>query len=584
MFKPLSADEKKQVKGRSEHSMRDQIAPPDQGGGEKDHKPNQRERVLLIGMQTQLWSDSDQVAYTSVTISNHHENYPVRSRRFRAWVLREYGKRFPVKITGGGTHPGAPSSQAVAEGLNGLEAIALGGPQFEPCVRVGVKEGHVYIDLGQPDWAAIEIDDQGWRIVADPPVKFVRPAGLRPLPTPRTGGELSRLRRFVNVRSDDDYVLVVGWLIGTLCPRGPYPILVVNGEQGSAKTTLCRMLRRLIDPNEGEVRSAPREERDFFIAAKNGYIIVLDNLSSLKANLADAMCRLSTGAGFATRTLYTNLEETIISQCRPLIVNGIPDLATRSDLLDRAIVLTLPRLPEGQRKPETQLWREFASEGPMILGALLDATVCALSRRGKVQLSHVPRMADFAMWVEGAGLALGWKHEQFLGAYEQNRANAVAAVIEADTLAHAVLDFVLCRGKWDGTASELLDELNQQVDEKVQRRSLWPRTPAQLSNGLRRAAPTLRHLGVCIEFVRERNRRVINLEKVCKTPSPPSPASPSTPNTLKIKDVDGDAAVTVGDDTPRMAVTRNSLKTRVGDGGDGCDAEFAQKSEWSVEL
>ncbi len=129
-------------------------------------------------------------------------------------------------------------------------------------------------------------------------------------------------------------------------------MLVLHGEQGSAKSTLVRILRALIDPNTAALRAAPRDERDLVIAARNSWCLALDNLSHLPDWLSDALCRLATGSGFATRELYTDAEETIFAAQRPIVLNGIEELATRGDLLDRALLLYLPAIPEAQRHDE----------------------------------------------------------------------------------------------------------------------------------------------------------------------------------------------------------------------------------------
>jgi len=64
----------------------------------------------------------------------------------------------------------------------------------------------------------------------------------------------------VNV-SDDDWPLLITWLMAALRSTGPFPALVLVGEQGSAKTVLSKILRALVDPNPAPVRTAPREER-----------------------------------------------------------------------------------------------------------------------------------------------------------------------------------------------------------------------------------------------------------------------------------------------------------------------------------
>src|SRR5256886_5689169 len=120
------------------------------------------------------------------------------------------------------------------------------------------------------------------------------------LPVPLPGGALDDLRPFLNVADDGDYRLLVTWLLAALRPRGPYPVLVLHGEQGSAKSTTARVLRMLIDPNGAPLRAEPHDDRDLMIAATNGWIVALDNLSHLPPWLSDALCRLATGGAFAT--------------------------------------------------------------------------------------------------------------------------------------------------------------------------------------------------------------------------------------------------------------------------------------------
>jgi hypothetical protein len=176
---------------------------------------------------------------------------------------------------------------------------------------------------------------------------------------------------------------VVSWLLGALQHPGPFPLLAIAGEQGSAKTVLSKILRALIDPNVAPVRALPREERELMIAANNGHVLAFDNLSSLPGWLSDALCRLASGGSFALRALYTDADEVLFQAARPTILNGIEDVVTRQDLADRAIFLTMGSLRDEQRRPETELWREFELARPRILGALLDAVAHGAHARSR---------------------------------------------------------------------------------------------------------------------------------------------------------------------------------------------------------
>lgn len=195
----------------------------------------------------------------------------------------------------------------------------------------------------------------------------------------------------MNVRDDDQdnqWRLFIGCLVAAFRPIGPYPILALNGEHGSAKSTSAKIHRRLIDPNKSVTRAAPRDERDLAIAATNGAVISLENLSTISDWLSDTLCRVSTGLGFSTRTLYENDEGTLFDACRPIVINGIGVLGTRSDLLDRTIELELPRIPDDRRQDEAQFWAAFDREQAAILGALLDAVSGAIGRLDAVVLER----------------------------------------------------------------------------------------------------------------------------------------------------------------------------------------------------
>jgi hypothetical protein len=307
-----------------------------------------------------------------------------------------------------------------------------------------------------------------------------------------------------------------------LRPAGPYPILALHGEQGSGKSTAAEALRMLVDPNEALLRPPPRDERDLMIAGSNGRIVALENLSHIPQWLSDALCRISTGSGFATRELYTDTDEAIFSVQLPVVLNGIVEVVTAGDLQDRSIVLTLPTI--GEYVSEDDLWDEFEAARPRILGALLDAVSHAMARERTIEVGELPRMADFTRWTAAACPALGWDADEVLDAYVRNRANANETTLDASPLVaplRQVADF-------EGSATELLDKLVGIVGEGAARSKVWPKAPNALSGELRRLAPSLRRADppIAIEFDRKtgggRVIRVSQMEWVDKRPSPSS--------------------------------------------------------------
>ncbi|MGA7451637.1 MAG: hypothetical protein WBW73_10290 [Rhodoplanes sp.] len=418
----------------------------------------------------------------------------MRSKRFQAWLRQQYYERTWD----------APSPAALSAALNVLEAQAqFDGPQRKVSVRLAEQDGLIYLDLADEFWRCVEIDVNGWRIADDPPVRFRRSAAMRPLPLPVRGGSIESLVPFLNLASVDDFVPVVAWLFGAVRASGPYPVLAIAGEQGSAKTVCSKLLRAMIDPSVAPVRSLPRDERELFIMASNGHVLAFDNLSGLPPWLSDTLCRLTSGGAFSTRRLFTDQDEVLFAAARPVILNGIEDVITRPDLADRALFLTMPSISGALRRPEKELWREFELARPSLLGALLDAVSHGLRTLPHVRLDWLPRMADFAIWATACETAL-WPSGAFARAYEANQRAAVEGIIDADPVAARVREIMAERGTWTGCATELLRAGADVADNGVSwGNSGWPKNPRALAGRLRRVRTPLRTLGIEITFGRE---------------------------------------------------------------------------------
>lgn len=454
-----------------------------------------------------LWHSPDREAFASVCVNGHIEHWPVASRSFRDLLSyrhrQEHGKML--------------SAAALEDHCRALTGEALfDGACHRNYLRIGEAGRSLYLNLGDADWRGVAIDAQGWQVIARPPVRFLRARSMAAPPVPvRQPQGIAALRPFLNLGSEDDFRMLVAWLLGCFHPRGPYPILILTGEQGSAKSTTAKVLRSLIDPANPMARSAPQSEQDLVIAAKHNHVLAFDNLSGVKPVLADALCRIATGGGFGTRKLHSDSDEVLFTATRPILLNGIPDLASRPDLADRAIVVHLPVIEAGARQFEAEFWKGFERAAPGILAALLDATSCALSRIGAVSLAERPRMADFAKWITAAEPALGWEDGSFVRIYRANRANTESAAIEGNPLAEAVLTLMQDHPSWRGTATELLKLLRQRFPLLSEDSDL-PRQPNHLTSTLRRVSPLLRRRGVKTGFDREGKLglRVITLDLV----------------------------------------------------------------------
>ena len=376
---------------------------------------------------SELFCDGE-TAFADVWMDGHRETLPVRSVGFRRWLRRLYKER-----TGKGA-----TQEAIRHAEENLDAQAAGAGQRRVFLRTATYAGKLYIDLCDDARRVVEVDSEGWRILSDHPgVRFRRPKTARPLPEPARGDArkgLRTLRGFLNI-DDGDFVLCVAWLLASLRDKGPYPLLVLAGEQGSAKSTAARLLRSLVDPALPQSTGMPRSEQDAAIAARNHHVLVYDNLSGLQTWLSDMLCRISTGEGYATRALYTDDEEAVIEASRPVILTDIENPAVRGDLADRSISIRLSRIADTDRRTEAELLAAFDETSPIIFGALLDGLAEGLRQCDNVRLEQLPRMADFCRWAVACEGAY-WPPGTFQAAYGNAQAARTEDVVEASPSAH----------------------------------------------------------------------------------------------------------------------------------------------------
>lgn len=501
---------------------------------ETDDNDSQATALVKLAEQADLFHNPDKQGFAVFTVDDHKECWPLNSATFERWLRGQY-----YRASGK-----APGLQAFQSALSILQCRAIiDGKEENVYVRVAGIDSKIYVDLGDPKWHSVEVTANGWTLLKDHRIRFIRSNTTRALPEPVSGGSLNDLRKFLNLDSDNDWILLASWLVGTLQPNGPYPLLVVTGEQGSAKSTVCRVLRSLIDTQQPDLRSQPHDERDLMISASRSWILAYDNLSKIAHGMSDALCRLSIGGGFATRQLYSDSEEQVFDCKRPVILNGIADLTNRSDLLDRSINLVLPPIQNTERLPESVYWKKFDDLKPRIFGALLDVTCDVLRRLDKVNLPQFPRMADFARWATAAESALGFKAGSFLQAYHQNQEIYRHESVESSAIGPVIIKFMKDKKTWSGTANELLTKCSKDYYlDLTKRRSDWPKTPRGMSGALRRIAPDLRALGIDVGFMGKQGHngdRILTLRTIDETPpaSPVPPSQQQKPQIIKVTKV-----------------------------------------------
>jgi hypothetical protein len=379
-----------------------------------------------------------------------------------------------------------------------LRARALEGDQHPVFVRVGASgQWPLVIDLGRRgDGQAIVVTADGFRVMADHGVRFVRPAGLLPLPAPIVGSELSVLQQLLALEGDD-WVKLLAFMLTALRPRPPYMALLVTGVAGAGKSLRCETVKYLLDPNDAMRTSLPEKLNDLAVVALHERLPLFDNVSGMSQATSDLLCLILTGGGHKDRLLYTNQEQSVMKLPRPVILNGISDYVHQSDLLSRGIPLELSE-PE-QLLTEAEYWRRLEHARAALLGALYQIAAGGLSRLAQAEAPAGNRNADCLQWLAACEYHADLEPGTFARVIDDAQGEVDSERVQND-MAFVALSKVLEKDAWAGLMSDLQQEMNQQrPDSERPPPKYFPSDGNRLSKWLKRNKAALARAGVQFE-------------------------------------------------------------------------------------
>lgn len=471
------------------------VPPGEDKNDDKTEKKKQSQLLLSTfdNQQVQLLLDENHDVYVKAKVDNHFEVYSAYSKDFSLWAQRCFFYEYGTTVR----------DEAIKQSVNELVAEAKfgGAPTIRLYNRVAREGNSIWYDLTDKDWRSIEVSSGSWKVVGDSPTLFKRYRHQEPQVIPITGGDLKQI--FDYVRIDDYKLLFLCWLVSCFVPDIPHPVTIVYGEKGAAKSTMCTLIKKLIDPSVMDTLSLRKDERALLVNLQNHYYLPFDNVSSISAETSDTLCRAVTGGAIQQRKLHTDADDYIFNFRRCLTINGINNVVDRADLLDRSILIEVLRVNEDMRRELQEVLDSFKKDRPYILGAVFDVLAKAKEIYPTVELDKLPRMADFCRWGYAIAEAIETGNGKlFLDEYQSNRKKQNEEAINADAVAYLIVDFMQERGIWEGQVSKLLVELKllAEINGINNNAKLLPQSPSHLTRRLKAAKSNLESVGIEFSF------------------------------------------------------------------------------------
>lgn len=483
------------------------VPPSEDKPDDKTEKKKQSQLMLssFDSQQVQLLLDENHDVYVKVKVENHFEVYSAYSKDFNLWAQRCYYNEYGATVR----------DDALRQSVNELVAEAKfgGAPTIKLYNRVARDSDSIWYDLTDKNWRSIEVSKGSWKVVEISPTLFKRYRHQEPQVIPIAGGDLNKI--FDYVRIDNYKLLFLCWLVSCFVPEIPHPVTIVYGEKGAAKSTMCTLIKKLIDPSVMDTLSLRKDERALLVNLQNHYYLPFDNVSSISAETSDTLCRAVTGGAIQQRKLHTDADDYIFNFRRCLTINGINNVVDRADLLDRSIMIEVLRVNEDMRRELQEVLDSFEKDRPIILGAIFDVLAKAKEIYPKVKLDKLPRMADFCRW----GYAIAEAIEDgngnlFLDEYKSNRKKQNEEAINADAVAYLIVDLMQDRGRWEDRVSKLLVELKLLAETNgiSGNAKVLPQSPSHLTRRLKAAKSNLESVGIEFSFRDCDRGRIVTLK------------------------------------------------------------------------
>ncbi|MFW6030030.1 MAG: hypothetical protein ACOCRO_07220 [Halanaerobiales bacterium] len=475
----------------------------------------QKANTVLDHITEEIIIDQSNNVYVALKIGDYRKIFNLESTDFKKILQAKYHQLTDETIN-------ASSISQIIQLYSGN--AVLNSSKVKMDLRVAGKNDSIYYDLCNSKWEVIKIAPDNWKKISgeNSPVYFRRYSHMKeqiePLYKSKDKGNPKKILDYLNIKNEsDEAILLLTYMASLFIPKIVHPVLILLGPHGSAKSTMFRLIQRIVDPTETEILNIPTNTEEYIQKTAHSWVSFYANVAKIPRNLSDAMCRTVTGGSQSKRKLFSNDEDFIHKFKHCVGINGIKFNSLQPDLLDRSIILNMDRITGQSRKSEISLMDNFKTDRKIILTGFLNLIAESMKIVDDIDLNKValPRLADFYKWGIAFAKVLGYGQQKFERAFNINRSAAPEIINNKTALIKLIDEYLNDNDKWSGTASEFRSELIKFADDNDMNSEIIPDSPEWLSREINKYSngDIFNKIGIEFNKKRSNSKRLIGFNK-----------------------------------------------------------------------
>lgn len=463
----------------------------------------------ILDKSVRFWIDEDNKKNVYVEYKRYNGAYclvPYEDEHFRAFLGYKYRKMTKDTIL--------PNFNELLE-IKRQDTIYMEKNLTKINRRVAgsLRDKIVYF-LADDMRQSIIIRPDGWKSAFRTKTKFIKTEADLPQVEPIGGGDcLKLLKPYINL-PETDFKLLVICLIQFFSRQSSHYAMVISSAKGTGKSTLTKLIRALVDPSCSDASLTPNNDAELKNLLANTFVACFDNTASMKESYSNILCAAITGTKEAKRKLYTDCDQIILNLHNIVILNGIDIVPYKSDLAERSLLFELQKIGKKERMTDSDFWKRFDQDKPLILGAIFDTLQKAIEILSALEVEELDRMADAHREMIAIALALGIPAEEFQAILEENHKKLQDSYAQNNPFINLVINYVEINRHIDKPAATVYEEMSKMVVGKCKG---FPDGPSPLSRKLNMERDTLQDLGVRFDTHKEKTANYIILEKIAQS-------------------------------------------------------------------